>query len=218
MEFKPFAKRRSVRACAHCRARKVRCNVDHEVPCYNCVTDHVACNIPERRPKARKWDRKKRYANTKYSDDLTNIIERSDLKHTWPRQLSPLPSASANHNGVLNPRFDSDSVNCLERDVNITSSPDHTASSWRVADFRSSFVRWLSSSPLPLSDELYGHLKLINRVNKDTLRSSGQEYMVATFQACLKSLEEGLAKLDRDHYEHLCKSPVSETPLIRTYD
>jgi len=40
-------KKRSSRACATCRARKVRCNiVAHGAPCSNCRHDEIECVLP----------------------------------------------------------------------------------------------------------------------------------------------------------------------------
>ncbi|KAL2257206.1 hypothetical protein VTK26DRAFT_512 [Humicola hyalothermophila] len=42
-------KRRAARACASCRARKVRCDVVEGVPCNNCRWDSVECIVQESR-------------------------------------------------------------------------------------------------------------------------------------------------------------------------
>ncbi|POS71398.1 cutinase transcription factor 1 beta [Diaporthe helianthi] len=48
------AKRRAPRACASCRARKVRCDVVENFPCGNCRWDNVECIIQESRRRRRK--------------------------------------------------------------------------------------------------------------------------------------------------------------------
>lgn len=42
-------KRRAARACASCRARKVRCDVVEQYPCGNCRWDNVDCIVQESR-------------------------------------------------------------------------------------------------------------------------------------------------------------------------
>jgi hypothetical protein len=42
-------KRRAPRACASCRARKVRCDVVEQFPCGNCKWDNVQCHVQESR-------------------------------------------------------------------------------------------------------------------------------------------------------------------------
>ena len=42
-------KRRAARACASCRARKVRCDVVEQYPCGNCRWDNVDCIVHESR-------------------------------------------------------------------------------------------------------------------------------------------------------------------------
>lgn len=42
-------KRRAPRACASCRARKVRCDVVEQFPCGNCRWDNVDCIVHESR-------------------------------------------------------------------------------------------------------------------------------------------------------------------------
>lgn len=42
-------KRRAPRACASCRARKVRCDVVEHFPCGNCKWDNVQCVVQESR-------------------------------------------------------------------------------------------------------------------------------------------------------------------------
>ncbi|KUI56766.1 Cutinase transcription factor 1 beta [Cytospora mali] len=44
-----ITKRRAARACASCRARKVRCDVVEQFPCGNCRWDNVGCVVQESR-------------------------------------------------------------------------------------------------------------------------------------------------------------------------
>ncbi|ROW06021.1 hypothetical protein VMCG_04632 [Cytospora schulzeri] len=44
-----ITKRRAARACASCRARKVRCDVVEQIPCANCRWDNVDCIVQESR-------------------------------------------------------------------------------------------------------------------------------------------------------------------------
>ncbi|ODV69365.1 hypothetical protein HYPBUDRAFT_159279 [Hyphopichia burtonii NRRL Y-1933] len=46
-----YKRPRGLRACVVCRQRKVRCNIDTNVPCLNCVTFGCECILPE--PKKR---------------------------------------------------------------------------------------------------------------------------------------------------------------------
>lgn len=45
----PMKKKRGNIACANCRARKVRCNVEGGIPCHNCKTDKKTCFIVRRK-------------------------------------------------------------------------------------------------------------------------------------------------------------------------
>ena len=42
-------KRRATAACSYCQWRKIRCNVEQDSPCSNCIAEKIDCRITKRR-------------------------------------------------------------------------------------------------------------------------------------------------------------------------
>ncbi|KFZ19019.1 hypothetical protein V502_03874, partial [Pseudogymnoascus sp. VKM F-4520 (FW-2644)] len=92
-------KRRASKACQCCRARKVRCNVEHGAPCKNCRLDEVPCTVTEgRRGKKHAYQSLK----TSAEDSASNNPHPQGHTHVHSYQHS-FSAVEALANGSVNP-------------------------------------------------------------------------------------------------------------------